>query len=186
MRAAALALGLLLAGQPATAQPSIEACAACHGASGRSEQPYVPSLAGQPADFIVIQMILFREGLRDVPVMNAAARGLADPQIEALAAHFAALPAGPSPDRRARDAALAEAGRAASQTMRCAVCHLPSYAGRNQVPRLTGQREDFLARTLAEYRDGRRVGADTTMNGAVQGASDATIAALAHYLAQLD
>jgi cytochrome c553 len=182
---AALALALSIAGA-ASAATDVELCAACHGASGRSEQPDVPSLAGQPAGFLVIQMILFREGLRDVPVMNAAARGLTDSAIEALAAHYAGLPAGPPPDRQRRDPALAEAGFAASQRMRCAICHLPGYAGRNQIPRLTGQREDFLARTLTEYRDGRRVGADTTMNGAVQGASDATIAALAHYLAQLD
>jgi cytochrome c553 len=54
------------------------------------------------------------------------------------------------------------------------------------VPRLTAQREDFLARTMAEYRDGQRIGADSQMNGAVFGLSDAEIAALAHYLSQRD
>ena len=64
------------------------------------------------------------------------------------------------------------------------MCHLPSLAGREQVPRIIGQREDFLARTLAEYRDGVRVGADSQMNGAMVGLTDAQIAALAHYLSQ--
>ena len=63
---------------------------------------------------------------------------------------------------------------------------MPRLAGRDQVPRLAGQREDFLARTMAEYRDGVRVGADSQMNGAVAGLTDAQIAALAHYLSQRD
>ena len=85
-----------------------------------------------------------------------------------------------------RDAALFAAGQALSGPRHCGVCHLPDYRGRNQVPRLTGQREEFLSRTLREYRDGGRIGADTQMNGAVVGMTDAQIAAIAHYLAQLD
>jgi cytochrome c553 len=54
------------------------------------------------------------------------------------------------------------------------------------MPRLTHQHEAFLAHTMAEYRDGKRVGIDTQMNGAVQGLLDADIAALAHYLAHQD
>ncbi|MBX9701264.1 MAG: c-type cytochrome, partial [Acetobacteraceae bacterium] len=68
----------------------------------------------------------------------------------------------------------------------CAVCHLPSLAGRAQVPRITQQREEFLARTMTEYRDGLRIGADPQMNGAVAGLSDAQITALAHFLAHRD
>jgi cytochrome c553 len=161
-------------------------CTNCHGDDGRSQQQDIPSLAGQPADFITVQMILFREGLRRVPAMTAFAEGLPDRDIEDLAAFFASLPAGPPDDRLPRDAALFAAGQALSGPRNCGVCHLPDYRGRNQVPRLTGQREEFLSRTLREYRDGGRIGADTQMNGAVVGMTDAQIAAIAHYLAQLD
>jgi cytochrome c553 len=159
-------------------------CSNCHGDDGRSQQQDIPSLAGQPPDFIIVQMILFREGLRHVPAMTAFAAGLPDRDIEDLAAFFSSLPPGPPDDRGPRDAALFAAGQALIGPRHCAVCHLPDFRGRNQVPRLTAQREDFLARTMAEYRDGKRVGADTQMNGAVAGLSDADIAALAHYLAQ--
>jgi cytochrome c553 len=118
--------------------------------------------------------------------MLAFAEGLPDRDIEDLAAHFAALPPGPPDDRRARDPALFAAGQALIGPRNCAVCHVPTLAGREQVPRIAGQREDFLARTLAEYRDGMRVGADSQMNGAVAGLSDAQVAALAHYLSQRD
>jgi cytochrome c553 len=185
--AAAAAAGPATAADPARgAARAAEACAACHGVDGRSTQPGIPSLAGQPAEFITLQMILFREGLRQVPAMNEVARGLPDPAIEDLAAHYAALPPGPPPDRAPRDAALAERGRALSARMNCGVCHLPDYAGRAQIPRLAGQREEFLAATLREYRDNRRVGTDTQMNAVMYGVTDPDIAALAHYLAQRD
>mgnify|MGYP002778935477 FL=1 len=131
-------------------------------------------------------MILFREGLRQVPAMMGIAQGLSERDMEDLAAFFAGLAPSPPEDRRIRDPALYERGRALSARMNCGVCHLQDYRGRNQVPRLAAQREEFLARTMAEYRDGRRVGADTQMNGAVFGVSDADLAALAHYLAQRD
>lgn len=161
-------------------------CANCHGADGRSQTEGIPSLAGQPPLFIVTQMILFREGLRQVPAMLAFAQGLPDRDIEDLAAFYAALPPGPPDDRRARDPALFAAGQALIGPRNCAVCHMPSLAGREQVPRIIAQREDFLARTMAEYRDGVRVGADSQMNGAMVGLSDAQVAALAHYLSQRD
>ncbi|MBR0645222.1 c-type cytochrome [Roseomonas hellenica] len=190
MKPAILAAALLAAAfiVPAGAQapPEAEQCATCHGAEGRSETPNVPSLAGMPAEFITLQMILFREGLRDAPPMPQFAQGLSDAQIEQIAAFYASLPPGPAPDRGPRDAALAERGAALSARMHCGVCHLPDFRGRAQMPRLAGQREDFLAQTLKEYRDNRRVGTDTQMNAVMYGVSDADIAALAHFLAQRD
>jgi cytochrome c553 len=81
---------------------------------------------------------------------------------------------------------LFEAGRLLTGPRNCGVCHLTDFRGRNQIPRLTGQREDFLARTMAEYRDGTRIGTDTNMNAVMVGVTDAQIAALAHYLSQRD
>lgn len=174
-------------GDPARGEAVVAArgCAACHGEQGVSAMPGIPSLAGMPAEFTVLQMILFREGLRDVPPMVEFARGLTDAEIEDIGAHLAALPATPPPDLTPREPAKAEAGAALSAAMRCGACHLPDYRGRAQMPRLAAQREDYLAHALAQYRDNQRVGTDTQMNGIMYGVSDANIAALAHYLAQL-
>jgi cytochrome c553 len=161
-------------------------CAACHGADGISRIPGTPSLAGQQAGFITVQLILIREGIRQIPSMVPFAQPLSDQEIEAVAAHFAALPPGPPADRRQRDPALFAAGQALIGPRNCNVCHLPSLIGREQVPRIIGQREEVLARVMTEYRDGRRSGPDPQMNGAVFGLTDADIAALAHYLAQRD
>ena len=160
-------------------------CGGCHGADGRSATPNIPSLAGQPADFITLQMILFRERLRDAPPMPDMAQGLTEDQLEDLAAFFAGLPPGPAEDRGARDDALAARGQALSRRMNCGVCHLPDYRGREQIPRLVGQREDYLLHTLREYRDNKRAGTDTSMNAVVYAVPDADLAALAHYLAHV-
>ncbi|WP_338025314.1 c-type cytochrome [Crenalkalicoccus roseus] len=171
------------AGDLRRGEAAAEACAACHGQDGRSQMPGVPSLAGMPAEFTVLQMILFREGLRNAAPMTELARGLSDAEIEALAAWYAALPPGPPDDLPPRDPALAERGRALSARHNCGVCHLPDYRGRAQMPRLAAQREDYLIHALTEYRDNRRVGTDTQMNGIMYGMPDEDIAALAHYLA---
>ena len=159
-------------------------CGSCHGAKGIAEQPPMPSLAGQPAEFVTLQMILFRERLRDAPPMPDMAQGLDDGQVEDLAAHFAALPPGPAPDRGEADAGRAREGEALAGRMNCGVCHLPTYAGRAQIPRVAGQREEYLVQALTHYRDGTRRGSDTNMNAVMYGVTDAQIAALAHYLAQ--
>jgi len=168
------------------AELAAQSCVNCHGANGRSQTSDIPSLAGQPTDFITLQMILFREGIRQVPAMNAFAADLPDRDIEDLAAYFASLPPGPPDDRRPRDAGLFAAGQALIGPRNCGVCHVSDFGGRAQIPRIAAQREEFLARTMIEYREGRRVAIDTQMNGAVAGLSNADIAALAHYLAQRD
>ena len=161
-------------------------CTACHGENGRSQLEGIPSLAGQQPLFIVTQLILMREGIRQVPPMVPFVDRIADKDVEDLAAYYASLTAGPAEDRKPRDAALAAKGEAQMATRHCTVCHLPSLHGREQIPRITGQREEFLAHTLAAYRDGTRVGADPQMNDAVRAMPDADIAALAHYLAHRD
>ncbi|MCA3349229.1 MAG: cytochrome c4 [Roseomonas sp.] len=184
--AAAFSLPAIARDPARGAEIAAERCAACHGIDGRSSLAEIPRLAGQQSGFITLQMILFREGIRQVPAMQSPTEKLSDTDIEAVAAHYAGLPSAAPEDRTPRDAALMARGQAISAARNCGVCHLPNYAGRAQMPRLTHQHEGFLAHTMAEYRDGQRIGIDTQMNGAVQGLSNADIAALAHYLAHQD
>ncbi len=191
MRLAALLLAGWALALPAAAQGPLDGaalanerqCGACHGLDGRSTVPDMPSLAGQGAEFLVIQLVLFREGLRNAPAMREPARGLSDPQVQALADFYAALPSGPKEDRGLLDAALAARGAQLSAARNCNACHGADYGGRAHLPRINHQREDYLAHALAQYRDGTRVGMDTQMNGVMHGLGDADIAALAHHLA---
>ena len=62
-------------------------------------------------------------------------------------------------------------------------CHLPNYAGQQQMPRLAAQQEDYLAHSMREFRDNKVQGRDTMMNRVLRGFSDRDIADMAHYAA---
>jgi cytochrome c553 len=178
----ALAAALLVSA--AAAQDRVPICAACHGADGNSATPGVPSIAGQPRLFLETQLVLFREEVRVSPQMQPAVAGLSDREIVRLAAHYAALPARSTANAPA-DAAQVERGMALVQKLHCGSCHLPEFRGREQIPRLAGQREDYLTESMLAYRDSRRSGGDTIMAAALYGLSDADLRALAHYLSRL-
>jgi cytochrome c553 len=171
------------AADPARGRTLAEPCIACHGSPDVPGVAGTPFLAGQPPTFLTLQMILFREDIRQVEVMNAITKGLSDGDIEDIAAFFASQP--PTHEPSPRDDARFARGQALSQTMRCGTCHLSDYRGREQMPRLAGQREDYLQNAMQQFRDNLRAGTDTTMNGVLYGVADTDLAALAHYLAQL-
>ena len=177
---------LLLLGSSASAADAARAqrlaqCASCHGQGGNSQLANIPSLAGQPEFFLLNQLILMREGVRQVPVMAPLVKDLTDAEIEDLAKHFSSLPAKRSEERV--DAALVQRGAARAADLRCASCHLPTLAGQDQMPRLAQQRIDYMVAALKSFRDNTRSGADTLMTAAIIGVSDADLEALAHYAA---
>ena len=164
------------------ASGAIAACEACHGPGGNSAIAGTPSIAAQPATFLENQLVYFREGLRNAPVMQAVAKGMKDEDITALAKHFAEQKAQPSSPGSAQ---AYPRGAELAKSLHCGQCHLPAYEGRAQMPRLAGQREEYLEHAMIGYRDGTRTGADTTMSEVLYGMSNADIKALAQFLARL-
>ena len=63
-------------------------------------------------------------------------------------------------------------------------CHLPNFAGIENVPRLAGQREDYLVKSLRGYKDNSRRGYDAQMADVITPLTDADFADLAHFLAR--
>ncbi len=186
LRAAVLGAAALLTTLCASAQdlaPRLALCAACHGAQGQSQLKDIPSLAGQPRVFIENQLVLIREGMRDIPAMKGVLDGVSDAEIAALARHYAAL--SPAAPVAGREAPLFERGRVLASEMRCGICHLPNYAGREQVPRLSAQREDYLLHSMRLFRSNQATGRDTIMASSLYGVSDDDLKALAHYLARV-
>lgn len=179
-----LAILLLLSSSQAMPQtpPRLELCAACHGAKGVSQIPNFPSLAGQPKIFLENQLVLIREGLRDIPQMKGTLDGLKDSELTALAKHFASLQP-PPPAAGPVDATRYQRGKAVADGTRCGICHLPNFSGREQVPRLAGQQERFLLDVMTEFRDHPGPGRDTIMAASLFGLSNQQLEDLAHFLA---
>jgi cytochrome c553 len=169
---------------PAGAAPPerLEPCLACHGAEGQSETPEVPSLGAQPSPYMLIQLFMFREGLRIAEPMNAMAKELSDQDLQSTADFIATLPP-PRPPADPGEAARMEQGRALAQQNRCDFCHRPDFSGQENVPRVADQREDYLLKTLREYKSGARHGYDATMAEVLQPIGDTQMVELAYFLA---
>ncbi|HTS40533.1 MAG TPA: c-type cytochrome [Stellaceae bacterium] len=179
--AAAVFTGGPVLGQNPTLAERIAQCAGCHGADGNSPLPKIPSLAGQPAFFILNQLFLMREGVRKVAAMAPFVKDLKDSDLDALATHYAKLP--PKASNESIDPALIKRGAEIVAQKKCVSCHKPNFAGDEQVPRIAKQRVDYMIEALQQIRDSKRESADTLMSGAVAGLADADLAALAHYAA---
>ena len=143
----------------------------------------MPSLAGMPADFTLIQLFLFRQKTRRIEIMNDLAKDMTDDDLRKFSAYFAKLsppkaPGGPNPE-------IADRAQAVIRKNFCASCHNPDFSGRDQMPRLAAQREDYLLKALRDYKAGQRPGYDATMDEVVRPLTDADIVDLSHYLARL-
>ena len=158
-------------------------CASCHGADGNSQIKGIPSLAAQPKLFLENQLVLNREGIRVIPQMTGMLTGVSDAELTALANYYSALPlAAPPTDR---DAEVFARGGKLAEGMRCGICHLPSYLGRDQIPRLAGQREDYLLHSLLQFKNNQAVGRDSNMAASVYGVSDQDLQDISYYLSRL-
>jgi len=161
----------------------LQLCETCHGPRGQSNNPTIPSLASQPRIFLENQLVLIRDGLRDIPQMKGMLDGLSDTDLIVLAQYFAAQP--PAPPATEVDPVRQARGQALARSLLCGTCHLPDYAGRDQIPRLAGQQERFLRGVMEEYRDRPGPGRDTVMTNALLGLTNEHLDDLAHFLASL-
>src|SRR6478735_4401715 len=183
---AALVLGVLASSAHAmTYDEKLASCLACHGEKGISENPEVPSLAGMPKDFTLIQLFLFRQGTRKVEIMNDLAKDMTDDDLRKFSEYFAKL-APPKASGEAADPQVAARAQAAITANHCASCHNPDFSGREQMPRLAAQREDYLLKALRDYKTAQRPGYDATMDEVIRAVTDADIVDLSHYLARLN
>jgi cytochrome c553 len=184
MREIFVATMLMLAATTAAWAASIEermvTCLACHGEKGQSSNPEIPSLGAQPAPYVLIQLFLFREKLRTVDIMNDAVKGFTDDDLRAFSDAISRLPP-PQAIADTPDPARMQRGSVLSRQHRCNVCHNVDLAGRDNVPRIAGQREDFLIKTLREYKSNVRPGYDASMGDVLQPVSDADILDLAYF-----
>ncbi len=183
----AAALAALIAGTlSAFADPpeKLVPCFACHGAQGQSEIENVPSLGAQQPSYTVIQLFMFREKLRVAEPMNEPAKELTDSDLQSMADALAALPP-PKPPADPADPGRFERARALTEQNHCDVCHRPDFFGQQTVPRLADQREDYLLKTLREYKSGARRAYEPIMLEALQPIDDAQLVEFAYYLSRL-
>jgi cytochrome c553 len=159
-------------------------CLACHGERGQSETENTPSLGAQQPPYALIQLFMFREKLRVFEPMNEMAKPLSDDDLRAFSEFIGKLPK-PAPPADAGDPARMARGQALAAQHRCNSCHNLDFSGKENVPRIANQREDYLSKTMREYKDNNRHGYDGSMAEVLQPVTPEQIADLAYYLARV-
>lgn len=170
-------------------------CSTCHGASGVSLNPLVPTLAGQPYTLIEDNLLAFRAGKRScspqradgspsaalAQTMCAQVQELGDEQIAALAKYYSSLAFEPA--EQDFDPELAARGAEVHRANGCERCHADGGSETlGMAPVLAGQWTPYLRRALNAIRAGTRHG-PKVMNEPLRQLDDAAVEALLNYYA---
>lgn len=123
-------------------------CTGCHGSDGKGRgQSDIPILSGQKEQFLLSALHDFASGKRQGAVMQGAASGMTETEMRAAARYFANLP-GLRSGSLATAHPIADRGLPGKQLPACRSCHAPGKAA----PVLSGQRPEYLAARLREWR----------------------------------
>ena len=91
----------------------------------------------------------------------------------------------PKPPAEAGAPARMAAAKVLVDKEHCNSCHSADFSGRDNIPRIGNQREDYLLQTLRDYKSNKRAGYDATMAEVLQPISDQLIVELAYYMARV-
>jgi cytochrome c553 len=160
-----------------------QVCGACHGVDGNSLISNVPSLAGQPRQFIVTALFMFREGRRKNDQMTPFVDKLSNADLNDLAQYFSSQKM--TPPLRTPEGDTVAKGRAVTEKNNCVACHTATLIGQQHIPRLAGQHKPYLFDQLKSFKAGTRADFDGTMTSAAQGLALDELEMLADYLSTL-
>lgn len=162
-------------------EDTVAVCTSCHGEEGMPIEADIPIIWGQEFYYLYVQLKDYKAGRRANELMTDIAAAFSKDQMKALAQHFADKEWPKAPvEANASLATQGETGLAAGQ---CSQCH-STYVGDSRVPRLAGQQELYLERTMLEFKNKIRL--NSPAKGSLMGSyEDAAIAAMAHNLAGL-
>jgi len=164
------------AGDTARGEDLAQVCLTCHVENSPQVDPPAPRLHRQRQSYLFHALLAYRDGMRQSDVMAPFAQGLSDQDARDLAAYLSGEMLDQPPRARIDMAAYERTARD------CIWCHGETGIGEFEgMPVLTGQEAEYLARALAEYRDGRRT--DPTMQDVAKALDPQTSAELAEYYA---
>lgn len=158
------------AAQPAPFQDTIaqraQACVACHGKEGRATRDgYFPRIAGKPAGYLYNQLIGFRDGRRQYPMMTYMVAHLSDDYLLELAKYFSdqhppyppAEAANATRQSLERGRTLVLRGDASKNMPACIACHGEQLKGvLPAIPSLVGLSRDYLNAQIGAWQTGTR------------------------------
>lgn len=147
---------------PEAGKTQYSLCAACHGANGEGNPVMkAPKLAGLSTDYLVKQLMNFRQGIRGTHAedvagmqMKSAADSLTDTQaVEDVASYVGSLA-----DVDISSTLKGEAANGKMYWVVCSGCHGVNGLGNPALgaPRLQGMSDWYLVQQLKNYKSGLR------------------------------
>ena len=157
-------------------------CANCHGKNGNSTYPDTPNLASQNEHYLIEQMLKFADGRRRYEFKERLIRVMTESERISMALYYARQPVTTKVTPANRP--LIAQGKVYYQKA-CFPCHGANGHGTETYARLAGQQESYVTLTLHRYRDGSAVRMDPRMTASTKLMDEATIRAVAAYVATM-
>jgi cytochrome c553 len=178
---------------PDTLEQRLVACTSCH-AKANTPDPFFPRISGKPAGYLYNQLINFRQGRRQYPLMVYMVDHLPDDYLKEIATYFSAQHLPPPPVQAVDlSAAMLERGRQlvlngdrALQVPACVACHGERLTGvKPAIAGLAGLPRDYINAQLGNWRNQtRRAHAPDCMGTIANRLSLADVAAVSGWIAQ--
>ncbi len=182
---------------PDTLAQRLLACASCHARIDARGNPvndsYFPRISGKPAGYLYNQLLNFREGRRQYPLMTYLVDHLPDAYLREIAGHFAAQPpAAHAAEASSMPAQLLERGRqlvmqgdSARKLPACVACHGQRLTGvEPTIPGLLGLPRDYVNAQFGAWRNkARRAHAPDCMAEITARLTLEDVNAVSHWLA---
>ncbi len=176
-------------GDPAAGKNKSLLCQGCHGETGISLEPLVPSLAGQYGGYILKEIRNYQAGTRSHQIMNAMAGTLNDEKdVIDIAAYFATqnkMKGSGTENDVGKNLFLH--GDLSRLTIACINCH--GVRGKGMTPHTSafpvigGQNKAYIVRQLTNFRAGIRTNSPSGIMNKITGKlTDDEIEALAGYV----
>jgi cytochrome c553 len=182
---------------PDTLAQRLVACTSCHARVDARGNPvndsYFPRIQGKPAGYLYNQLLNFREGRRQYPLMTYLVDHLPDAYLREIAGFYAAQPpsahaaatSSSSPQTLERGRQLVFEGDAARKLPACVACHGQRLLGVEPgIPGLLGLPRDYVNAQFGAWRNkARRAHAPDCMATITARLSLEDVAAVSSWLA---
>jgi cytochrome c553 len=154
-----------------------EACAGCHGETGVSSTPGMPSLVGLDPKYFVAAMQAYKSGQRNNDMMKAVAADAGVSDVNNMALYYAL-----QKPARAKNPAAGNPAAGKKAAAACGACHGDTgVSGNPATPSLAGQDAEYLAAATQAYKEGTRK--DESMKGPASEVDERAIKDIAAYYA---
>ncbi|RUP11025.1 c-type cytochrome [Hyphomicrobium sp.] len=160
-----------------------QVCAGCHGDQGVPTEKTTPVIWGQNRDYLLNQLNDFKIGHRKNETMSAVAASLSRTDMEELATYYAKQP-WPNLQQPTPPADVQVAAHAVLNPLNCRGCHQMHYQGDMIRPRLAGQQDEYLLKTMTDFHKGERTNY-IGMTVLMKSVDEAALKPVAAYLSSL-